>query len=144
LLSGGVGSRLWPVSREMFPKQFLPLAGQESLLVQTLRRVGGLGSVEAPIVVCNEEHRFLVAEQLRSCGVRPAALLLEPVGRNTAPAVAAAALQAQRLDPAAVLLILPADHVIKQPAAFAEAVARGLPAAQAGHLVTVGIVPTAP
>jgi mannose-1-phosphate guanylyltransferase/mannose-6-phosphate isomerase len=128
----------------MFPKQFLPLAGDDSLLVQTLHRLGGLSEMEAPIVVCNEEHRFLVAEQLRGCGVKPSALLLEPEGRNTAPAVAAAALQAQTLDPEAVLLVLPADHVISQPAAFVEAVARGLPAARAGHLVTFGIVPTAP
>lgn len=144
VLSGGVGSRLWPVSRELFPKQFLPLAGPDSLLTQTLQRTAAIAEVGAPIVVCNDEHRFLVAEQLRQCGIQPAAILLEPVGRNTAPAVAVAALQAQTLDPAAVLLVLPADHVIRQPEVFAEAVARGMPAAKAGHLVTFGIVPNAP
>lgn len=144
VLSGGVGSRLWPVSRELFPKQFLPLAGPDSLLTQTLQRTAGIVDVGAPIVVCNDEHRFLVAEQLRQCAVAPAAILLEPVGRNTAPAVAVAALQAQTIDPSAVLLVLPADHVIRDPAAFAAAVERGLPAAQSGQLVTFGIVPTAP
>ncbi len=144
VLSGGVGSRLWPVSRELFPKQFLPLAGNESLLVQTLRRAAAVRDVGAPIVVCNDEHRFLVAEQLRQCAVQAAAILLEPAGRNTAPALAVAALQAQTIDPAAVLLVLPADHVIQQPQIFAEAVLRGLPAAEEGKLVTFGIVPSAP
>lgn len=144
VLSGGVGSRLWPVSRELFPKQFLPLTGSVSLLAQTLQRTAAIAQVGAPIIVCNDEHRFLVAEQLRQGAVAPAAILLEPVGRNTAPAVAVAALQAQTIDPAAVLLVLPADHVIRQPEVFADAVTRGLPAAQAGSLVTFGIVPTAP
>ncbi len=144
LLSGGVGSRLWPVSRESYPKQFLPMTGADSLLVQTLHRSGGINGVADPILVCNEDHRFIVAEQLRGAGVKASAILLEPVGRNTAPAVAAAALQALTIDPKAVLLVLPADHVIQQPAAFADAVARGLPAAEAGALVTFGIVPNAP
>lgn len=144
LLSGGVGSRLWPVSRELYPKQFLPLTGSDSLLVQTLRRASDLVDVAAPIVVCNDEHRFLVAEQLRSCGVKPTAILLEPEGKNTAPALAAAALSALPSDPEALLLVLPADHVIAQWEAFAAAVARGLTAAREGHLVTFGIVPTAP
>lgn len=144
LLSGGVGSRLWPVSRESFPKQFLPMTGTDSLLVQTLRRSGQVSDVADPILVCNEDHRFLVAEQLRGAGIKAAAILLEPVGRNTAPAVAAAALQALTGDSDAILLVLPADHVITQPEAFAEAVANGLAAAKAGALVTFGIVPTAP
>ncbi|HSB96423.1 MAG TPA: mannose-1-phosphate guanylyltransferase/mannose-6-phosphate isomerase [Spongiibacteraceae bacterium] len=144
VLSGGVGSRLWPVSRELFPKQFLPLIGETSLLVQTLQRTDAINDVSAPIIVCNDEHRFLVAEQLRQCAVQAAAILLEPEGKNTAPALAAAALQAQMIDPAAVLLVLPADHVIQQPALFAEAVARGMQAAESGHLVTFGIVPSAP
>ncbi|MET0378304.1 MAG: mannose-1-phosphate guanylyltransferase/mannose-6-phosphate isomerase, partial [Spongiibacteraceae bacterium] len=144
LLSGGVGSRLWPVSRESYPKQFLPMTGVDSLLVQTLRRSGDIVGVADPILVCNEDHRFIVAEQLRGAGVKASAILLEPVGRNTAPAVAAAALQALTIDPKAVLLVLPADHVIQQPAAFADAVVRGLPAAEAGALVTFGIVPNAP
>lgn len=144
LLSGGVGSRLWPVSRESYPKQFLPMTGSESLLIQTLRRAGAVADVADPILVCNEDHRFLVAEQLRSAGVKAAAILLEPAGRNTAPAVAAAALRALAIDPKAVLLVLPADHVIQNPEEFAAAVARGLPAAAAGALVTFGIVPQAP
>jgi len=144
VLSGGVGSRLWPVSRELFPKQFLPLIGEASLLVQTLQRADAISGVSAPIIVCNDEHRFLVAEQLRQCAVSAAAILLEPEGKNTAPALAAAALQAQTIDPAAVLLVLPADHVIQQPTVFAEAVARGMQAAETGHLVTFGIVPSAP
>lgn len=144
LLSGGVGSRLWPVSRELYPKQFLPLTGEGSLLLQTLNRAAGIPAAAAPLVICNDEHRFLVAEQLRLAGIKPAAILLEPEGKNTAPAVAAAALRALTIDPQAVLLILPADHVIQEPQVFAEAVARGMKAAEAGYLVTFGIVPTAP
>jgi mannose-1-phosphate guanylyltransferase/mannose-6-phosphate isomerase len=120
------------------------MTGEDSLLIQTLRRSGDIAGVVDPILVCNEDHRFIVAEQLRSAGVAPSAILLEPVGRNTAPAVAAAALQALTLDPKAVLLVLPADHVIQQPAAFAEAVVQGMPVAEAGGLVTFGIVPSAP
>ncbi|MDB6059978.1 MAG: mannose-phosphate guanylyltransferase/mannose-6-phosphate isomerase [Verrucomicrobiaceae bacterium] len=144
LLSGGVGSRLWPVSRELYPKQFLPLTGDTSLLLQTLARAANVPNIGAPIVVCNDEHRFLVAEQLRLGGIKPNAILLEPEGKNTAPAVAAAALRALAINPQAVLLVLPADHVIRDPAAFADAVVRGMKAADAGHLVTFGIVPTAP
>lgn len=144
LLCGGVGSRLWPVSREHYPKQFLQLAGEESLLVQTLNRAARIPRSHSPIVVCNDEHRFLVAEQLRCAGVRPAAILLEPEGRNTAPAVAVAALQALTLDPEAILLVLPADHVITDVEAFATAVEQGLEPAASGHLVTFGIVPSVP
>ncbi len=142
LLSGGVGSRLWPVSRELHPKQFLPLAGELTMLQQTLERTGNL-EASAPVVVCNEEHRFMVAEQLRQVGIAPSTLILEPVGRNTAPAVALAALQEQARDPEAVLLVLPADHIIQDSAAFAEAVARALPLAREGHLMTFGVVPQA-
>ena len=144
LLAGGVGSRLWPVSRELYPKQFLPLTGDGSLLLQTLQRAAAVDGCAGPIVVCNDEHRFLVAEQLRQGGIASAAILLEPEGRNTAPAVAAAALQAMQIDAGAIMLVLPADHVIRQPEVFAAAVARGLPAAESGSLVTFGIVPTAP
>lgn len=142
LLSGGVGSRLWPVSRELHPKQFLPLAGELTMLQQTLERTGNL-EASAPVVVCNEEHRFMVAEQLRQVGIAPSALILEPVGRNTAPAVALAALQEVARDPDAILLILPADHIIQDPAAFAEAVTRALPLAREGRLMTFGVVPQA-
>lgn len=142
LLSGGVGSRLWPVSRELHPKQFLPLAGELTMLQQTLERTGNL-EASAPVVVCNEEHRFMVAEQLRQVGIAPSALILEPVGRNTAPAVALAALQELARDPEAILLVLPADHIIQDTAAFAGAVTRALPLAREGRLMTFGVVPQA-
>lgn len=144
LLSGGVGSRLWPLSRELNPKQFLPLVGEQSLLVDTALRTQAVAGCSAPIVVCNEEHRFMVAEQLRQQEVNPQAIILEPFGRNTAPAVAVAALQAIRIDPEAVILVLPADHVIKDSAAFADAVAVGLSKAKQGKLVTFGIIPEGP
>ncbi|NQX87692.1 MAG: mannose-1-phosphate guanylyltransferase/mannose-6-phosphate isomerase [Halioglobus sp.] len=143
LLSGGVGSRLWPVSREAHPKQFLPLAGERTMLQETLHRTSGLKAA-APIVVCNEEHRFTVAEQLRQMGVTSSTLILEPEGRNTAPAVALAALHALVADPNAVLLVLPADHIILDVEAFSAAVNKALPAAEEGRLMTFGVVPTSP
>jgi mannose-1-phosphate guanylyltransferase/mannose-6-phosphate isomerase len=143
VLSGGVGSRLWPVSREAHPKQFLPLAGELSMLQDTLERTADLAA-SAPIVVCNEEHRFMVAEQLRQVDLAAAALLLEPEGRNTAPAVAIAALQALAEDPEAILLVLPADHVITNVEAFVGAVRKALPLAEKGQLMTFGVVPTQP
>jgi mannose-1-phosphate guanylyltransferase/mannose-6-phosphate isomerase len=143
LLSGGVGSRLWPVSRETHPKQFLPLAGELSMLQETLQRTVGLEE-SAPLVVCNEEHRFMVAEQLRQVDIRANALILEPEGRNTAPAVALAALRALATDQDALLLVLPADHVIQDVAAFAAAVSKAVPLAEQGRLVTFGVVPGSP
>jgi mannose-1-phosphate guanylyltransferase/mannose-6-phosphate isomerase len=143
LLSGGVGSRLWPVSRETHPKQFLPLVGDVSMLQETLQRTTGLQAA-APIIVCNEEHRFMVAEQLRQMDLQAGALILEPKGRNTAPAVALAAVQAVAADPDSVLLVLPADHLIKDVGAFLAAVDKALPLAQEGKLMTFGVVPTAP
>ncbi|TCO71430.1 mannose-1-phosphate guanylyltransferase/mannose-6-phosphate isomerase [Chromatocurvus halotolerans] len=143
LLSGGVGSRLWPVSREAHPKQFLPLASELSMLQATLERTSALRA-SAPLVVCNEEHRFMVAEQLRQLSVQPAGILLEPEGRNTAPAVALAALQALETDQEAILLVLPADHIIKDTAAFTDAVAAAMPLAEDGYLVTFGVVPASP
>ena len=124
VLSGGVGSRLWPVSRELHPKQFLPLAGELSMLQDTLHRTVGLDAAAA-VVVCNEEHRFMVAEQLRQVDLQASALILEPEGRNTAPAVALAALQVVADDPEAVLLVLPADHLIQDVPAFACGCERG-------------------
>lgn len=144
LLSGGVGSRLWPVSRESYPKQFLPLTHDLSMLQETLKRLAGLDNLGEPIVVCNEEHRFLVAEQLRALKQPSGAILLEPEGKNTAPAVALAAIEALKTDAAAQLLVLPADHVIHDNEAFQQAVRAGLPFAEQGKLVTFGIVPTAP
>jgi len=143
ILSGGVGSRLWPISREFHPKQFLPLAGELSMLQETLHRTGDL-EASAPLVVCNEEHRFMVAEQLRQVGLDAGALILEPKGRNTAPAVALAALHAIGKDPDAVLLVLPADHLIQDVETFVSAVGKALPHARSGYLMTFGIVPTSP
>jgi mannose-1-phosphate guanylyltransferase/mannose-6-phosphate isomerase len=142
LLSGGVGSRLWPVSRETHPKQFQPLAGELSMLQQTLQRTSGMEETR-PLVVCNEEHRFMVAEQLRQVDLQASALILEPRGRNTAPAVALAAIQALAKDRDALLLVLPADHLIREVDAFVEAVGKAVPLAQQGRLVTFGVVPSA-
>lgn len=142
LLSGGSGTRLWPLSREAYPKQFLPLVGDSTMLQATWRRVAALTDA-APIVVAGEDHRFLVAEQLRQIGAPTPAILLEPVGRNTAPAIAAAALQAMANGEDPLLLVLPSDHVVRDEAAFQTAVRAAMPAAADGMLVTFGIVPTA-
>jgi mannose-1-phosphate guanylyltransferase / mannose-6-phosphate isomerase len=150
ILSGGSGTRLWPLSRELYPKQLLPLVGKGTMLQETLARLAAVADVGAPLVVCNESHRFLVAEQLLERGTQPQAILLEPVGRNTAPAVAIAAMAAVADAPAGkshadpLLLILPADHVIRDVRAFQAAVAIGRKAAEAGKLVTFGVVPTKP
>src|SRR5690625_1417081 len=141
ILSGGSGSRLWPRSRQMYPKQFLSLTSDTTLVQDTLIRLKGL-STSDPLVVCNQEHRFIVAEQLHQIGVQPQAILLEPHGRNTAPAVALAALQALSFSDDPVLLVLPADHVIPDIPAFHEAVRQAELAAQSGALVTFGVVPT--
>jgi len=146
ILSGGAGTRLWPLSRELYPKQLLALTGEHTLLQQTLLRLGGLPAA-APIVVCNEAHRFLVAEQLRQLAVVPQATLLEPCGRNTAPAIALAAHAAlQRAAPGTdpVLLVLPADHVIRDAVAFRQAVQQALPSAEQGRLATFGIIASGP
>ena len=143
VLSGGSGTRLWPVSREKHPKQLQPLLGDESLLQNTLRRLEGL-PLGTPTVVSNQEYRFITAEQLRQLGLAKWALLLEPAGRNTAPALTAAALHATRDGADPVLLATPADHHVRNPAAFRNAVLRGLPAAEAGAVVTFGIVPDRP
>ncbi|RFP62419.1 mannose-1-phosphate guanylyltransferase/mannose-6-phosphate isomerase [Luteimonas weifangensis] len=143
LLCGGSGTRLWPLSREAYPKQFLPLAGEDSLLQATWRRVAPLADA-APIVVAGEEHRFLAAEQLRLTGAPAAAIVLEPVGRNTAPAIAAAALQATAAGADPLLLVLPSDHVVADAEAFRAAVRAACAAAADGALVTFGIVPDAP
>ncbi len=149
ILCGGSGTRLWPLSRALYPKQLLALVGSRSLLQDTVARLGLLaGPVQAPVVVCNEAHRFLVAGQLQEVAGQSAsdpALILEPEGRNTAPAAAIAALTARRQAGTDVLLlVLPADHVVRDPAAFAAAVELARPAAVAGQLVTFGVVPTQP
>ena len=124
ILSGGSGTRLWPMSRTHYPKQFLPLAGENSLLQQAALRVAGVAGFAAPLVIANEEHRFLIAEQLREIGVVPQALLLEPVGRNTAPAIAVAALRLIETGADALMLVMPSDHTIDDSAAFCAAVER--------------------
>jgi mannose-1-phosphate guanylyltransferase/mannose-6-phosphate isomerase len=144
ILSGGSGTRLWPASREAHPKQFLPLAGTHSLLQATWLRAAAIPDARPPLVVANEEHRFLVAEQVRAVGATAGPILLEPVGRNTAPAIAAAALVASADGADPLLLVLPSDHLIGDPDAFLAALALARPAAQAGALVTFGIVPDAP
>lgn len=143
VLAGGSGTRLWPLSRSHYPKQFQPLTEEATLLQATLARLAGL-EIDAPIVVCNEEHRFLVAEQLRQAGVEGARILLEPEGRNTAPAIAAAALEAAADGEDPVLLVLPADHAIADAGAFREAVLVAADTAADGRLVTFGVAPTAP
>ena len=145
ILSGGAGTRLWPLSRELHPKQLLALTSTRTMLQETAARLTGMPQVAPPVVVCNEAHRFLVAEQLRQLGAKAAAIVLEPVGRNTAPAIALAAQAALAENgEGAVLLVLPADHVIRDVPAFQKAVAAALPAAQAGKLVTFGIVARTP
>jgi mannose-1-phosphate guanylyltransferase/mannose-6-phosphate isomerase len=144
ILCGGSGSRLWPMSRRLLPKQFLPLAGERTLFQDTALRARGPAGFGAPVIVTNADQRFLAADQLAQIGVAPRALLLEPVGRNTAPAVAAAALYVLRDEPSAVLLVQPSDHVIGDVPAFRAAVAEAASAAAAGHLVTFGVSPTGP
>ena len=144
ILSGGAGTRLWPLSRELYPKQLLPLVGEHTMLQDTVLRLAGLDAAPA-VVVCNESHRFLVAEQLRVINAPPQAIVLEPVGRNTAPAIALAAHAAlAAAGPEALLLVLPADHVIRDAAAFRKAVEVAIVAARAGNLVTFGVVPKSP
>jgi mannose-1-phosphate guanylyltransferase/mannose-6-phosphate isomerase len=144
ILSGGAGTRLWPLSRELYPKQLLPLVGDHTMLQDTVLRLNGLADRHAPLVVCNEAHRFMVAEQLRQAGQEAGAVILEPVGRNTAPAVAVAALCAMEDGEDHVLLVLPADHVIRDAKALCMAITDGLGAVENGALLTFGIVPTAP
>lgn len=148
ILSGGSGSRLWPLSREYYPKQLLSLVGENSLLQETALRVKASAesslSIEAPVLVCNEEHRFLVAEQLRQIDLSPGSIILEPTGRNTAPALTLAALSVAEEDADTIMLVMPADHVIKDFEAFAAAVESGARLASEGGLVTFGIVPSHP
>jgi mannose-1-phosphate guanylyltransferase/mannose-6-phosphate isomerase len=142
ILSGGAGTRLWPLSRASYPKQLLKLASRRTMLQETAAR--GLTDVgfAPPLLVCNEDHRFLVEEQLQEVGIKPQAILLEPISRNTGPAIAAAALWLLARDPDALMLVQPSDHVIASPADFHNAVMRGLGAAHEGRLVTFGIKPS--
>jgi mannose-1-phosphate guanylyltransferase/mannose-6-phosphate isomerase len=144
ILSGGSGTRLWPVSRRNLPKQFLSLSGDGTLFQQTVARTRKLPEVTAPIIVASEDHRFLAADQLLEAGVKNATILLEPAARNTAPAIALGALKAVERDPQALLLVLPADHLIGDTKSFVNAVQQALPAAREGWLVTFGIRPDRP
>jgi mannose-1-phosphate guanylyltransferase/mannose-6-phosphate isomerase len=144
ILCGGAGSRLWPMSRQLLPKQFLPLLGERTMLQETAERLRGLEGVEPPTVVSNDEHRFLVAEQLRAIGAPARLQILEPVGRNTAPAAAVAALALEASEPDAVILVLPADHLIRDVETFHAAVLKAAAAARAGFLATFGVRPDHP
>ena len=144
ILSGGSGSRLWPLSRKQRPKQFLPVVDEYTLFQSTVIRLSGMSSLESPLVVCNEEHRFMVAEQLRQLDLGNQGVILEPTGRNTAPAIALAALKVSQSNPEATMLVLPADHVINDSEAFYTAINAAEPAAQGGQLLTFGIVPYSP
>jgi mannose-1-phosphate guanylyltransferase/mannose-6-phosphate isomerase len=144
ILSGGAGTRLWPLSREMYPKQLLALTSKHSMLQDTVLRLAGITGAREPIVVCNEAHRFTVAEQLRALNVAPSAILLEPSGRNTAPAVALAALKAQELEADATIVVAPADHVIRDARGFQQAAEVAADLALSGKLVTFGVVAHAP
>src|SRR5580698_2684286 len=143
ILSGGSGTRLWPVSRESFPKQLWPLLSERSLMQETVLRAHGPGFA-APVVVCNEDHRFLIAEQLREAGISDARIILEPAGRNSAPAIAAAAVLVAEDDPDAVLWMMPADASIADTKALHAALEIAARAARMGKIVTFGMQPTAP
>jgi mannose-1-phosphate guanylyltransferase/mannose-6-phosphate isomerase len=142
ILSGGSGTRLWPLSRKEYPKQYLPLVSDNTMLQETILRLNGLDSLTDPIIICNASHRFLVAEQCQQIGIKNPTILLEPVGRNTAPAIAAAALQSLKDSDDSTLLVLSADHVIQDVDAFHEAIDIASLQAQGGKLATFGIVPT--
>ncbi|MCM8536836.1 MAG: mannose-1-phosphate guanylyltransferase/mannose-6-phosphate isomerase [Lentisphaeraceae bacterium] len=144
IMAGGTGSRLWPLSRELYPKQFLPLVSERTMIQDTILRLDGIEGLQKPLFLCNEDHRFLVAEQLREISCEPESIILEPVGRNTAPAIALAAVKAAKSGSDPLLLVLAADHMILSPQTFYEVVERAKPLAEAGKLVTFGIVPTAP
>lgn len=144
LLCGGSGTRLWPVSRKSFPKQFVPLAGQGTLFQAAAERMRGAPGVASPLVITNSDFRFIVAEQLAAEGITPSAILIEPAARNTGPAILAAALHLAAVDPEAMLLVMPTDHSIPDVAAFRAAVAAGVPRAAAGKIVTFGVRPDRP
>lgn len=143
ILSGGSGTRLWPLSRKYFPKQLLSLTSENSLLQETMARVSG-DDFELPLVICNTEHRFIVAEQIRAIDLNARDIILEPMGRNTAPAAAIAAMSLMADDPEAMMMLLPSDHLIGDRQAFAKAIRTASSAAQKGHLVTFGIKPSGP
>ena len=146
VLSGGTGSRLWPLSRAHYPKQLLALNTDQTLLQETVARFSGVESISAPIIVCNESHRFLVAEQMRAIDSVPEKIILEPIGRNTAPALTLAAITAKKNaeDNDVILVVMPADHVIKNQQAFQSALTEAVRLANEDRLVTFGVIPTSP
>lgn len=144
ILAGGSGTRLWPLSRKLRPKQLIDLLDDRSMLQNTLLRLQGAADMASPLVLCNDDHRFMVAEQLRTIGTKPDAIILEPVGRNTAPALAVAALKATDAGADPVLLVLPADHFIRDLDLFHQTLVAGAELAEQGYLITFGIVPTSP
>ncbi|TWI74328.1 mannose-1-phosphate guanylyltransferase/mannose-1-phosphate guanylyltransferase/mannose-6-phosphate isomerase [Desulfobotulus alkaliphilus] len=144
ILAGGSGSRLWPLSRQLHPKQLIALNSSKTMLQETVLRLSSLSEAADPIVICNDDHRFMVAEQLREVGIKPGAILLEPEGRNTAPAIGVCSIEAASRYTDPILLVLPADHFIADPSAFTEAVRKGAGEAEQGRLITFGIVPDGP
>jgi len=144
ILSGGSGTRLWPLSREHFPKPLMPLMSDKTLLQETASRLDAVHDQDDAVYVCNEEHRFLLAEQVSLLGKQPSTIILEPEGRNTAPALTLAALYLVKRDPQALMIVMPADHVMTEPQAFVEAVGHGRTHAEQGALVTFGIVADRP
>lgn len=141
VMAGGTGTRLWPLSRATYPKQFIRLTSSNSILQETLLRLRDLDTL-SPTLICNENHRFIAAEQIRQLGVKDASIILEPVGRNTAPAIALAAFKAMKTEQDPIMLVLASDHDIKQPEIFCDVVKSALPLAESGKLITFGIVPT--
>lgn len=146
ILCGGKGTRLWPLSRQSYPKQFLSLYGdnEKSLLQKTYERISNIKEIQDPIIICNEEHRFLVAEQMRNINVKPKAIILEPEGRNTAPAIALGAFKAIEEDEDSILLVLSADHIIKDVELFVRVLREGFKSAEENKLVTFGVIPNRP
>jgi mannose-1-phosphate guanylyltransferase/mannose-6-phosphate isomerase len=144
ILAGGSGTRLWPLSRQLYPKQLIDISDENTMLQNTILRLEGLEMAGPPIIVCNEDHRFMTAEQLRKIEKDPHAIILEPVGRNTAPAIALAAVKAMEIEKDPILLVLPADHVIEKVIEFHAVIRAGLAYAQKDNLITFGIIPDSP
>ena len=144
ILAGGSGTRLWPLSRQLYPKQMIDIYNEKTMLQNTVLRIEGFEMMAPPIIVCNENHRFMAAEQLREINIDPLAIILEPIGRNTAPAIALAAFKAMKHEKDPILLVLPADHVIEKVMDFHAAIRAGIKEAEKGNLITFGIIPDSP
>ena len=144
ILAGGSGTRLWPLSRQLYPKQMIDIYNEKTMLQNTVLRIEGFEMIAPPIIVCNENHRFMAAEQLREINIDPLAIILEPIGRNTAPAIALAAFKAMKHEKDPILLVLPADHVIEKVMDFHAAIRAGIKEAEKGNLITFGIIPDSP